>query len=399
MHVRLSPALAPPRRRRWPVVLAFGALLAGLVGSFLLPAAPTSATPSTSGGWTTNASASPASARRGQAVTLTVTATSTSTRRALVDLEVYGASGAKVFQQAWDNQAFTAGAPRSFTTTWTVPGSEAVGAHTVKVGIFSPGWGQLYHWNNAGASFAVAATTGTTTTTTTTTTTPTATTTTRPPSTTTTTRPPTTTTTAPAAGHFATLPAGSPLPTDAQCTALVRPAGEVRPDNATPNHTKGFGPPSNPPAGVYSRVTGNFTGTTDEILQWASCKWGIDEDIVRAQTAKESWWHQSTVGDNGESFGLMQVRQPYWMWAFNGGNGDAKTSSAFNMDVALAGRRNCLEGNDTWLGGSYAKGDVWGCVGLWFSGRWHDPPAEQYIAAVKDYLNQRIWTTPDFLAG
>jgi autotransporter family porin len=194
------------------------------------------------------------------------------------------------------------------------------------------------------------------------------------------------------------------LPSDADCAARVRPAGEVRADNATPNHTKGFGTPPNAPAGVYGRVTGNFTGTTDEIIQWASCKWGIDEDIVRAQTAIESWWHQSTVGDGGQSFGLMQVRQPYWDWAFNGGNGDAKTSSAFNMDVALAGRRNCFEGNDTWLntverGKDYAAGDIWGCVGTWFSGRWYTADSNTYIGRVQDYLNQRIWTTPDFLAG
>ena len=173
----------------------------------------------------------------------------------------------------------------------------------------------------------------------------------------------------------------------------------MRSANATYNQTKGFGTPSNPPGDIYKRVTGNFTGTTDEIIQWASCKWGFDEDVIRAQTAKESWWYQRAVGDNGESYGLMQVRIPYWGWAFNNGNGDAKTSSAFNMDVALAARRNCFEGNDTWLGSPYAAGDLWGCVGMWFSGRWHDAPAEQYIADVKSYLSQRIWTTSGFLAG
>ena len=52
------------------------------------------------------------------------------------------------------------------------------------------------------------------------------------------------------------------------------------------------------PANRWSaRVTGNFTGTTDQIIQWAACKWGIDEDIVRAQAAKESGWHQNAAGD------------------------------------------------------------------------------------------------------
>ena len=181
----------------------------------------------------------------------------------------------------------------------------------------------------------------------------------------------------------------------------MRRAAEVRPQNATQNATRGntLNPGGSHAADQLRRVDGAFTGTTDEIIQWAACKWGIDEDIVRAQVVRESWWYQSTVGDNGESFGLMQVRQPYIQWAFNGGNGDAVTSTAFNMDVALAFRRNCFEGNETWLGGSYAKGDLWGCVGLWFSGRWHDAAANQYIAEVQDYLNQRIWETAAFKNG
>ena len=57
----------------------------------------------------------------------------------------------------------------------------------------------------------------------------------------------------------------------------------------------------------------------------------------------------------------------------------------------------------TWLNtvehtGTYAAGDLWGCLGVWFSGRWHTPAAEGYIAKVQDYLTQRVWTTPGFLA-
>ncbi len=47
------------------------------------------------------------------------------------------------------------------------------------------------------------------------------------------------------------------------------------------------------------RVDGAFTGTTDQVLQWAACKWGIDEDVVRAQVVKESWWQMSALGDFG----------------------------------------------------------------------------------------------------
>ncbi len=203
-------------------------------------------------------------------------------------------------------------------------------------------------------------------------------------------------------GHFATLPPGSALPSDADCAARIRSAPEVRHANVPYNQTKGFGAPSNPPAPLYTRVTGNFAGTTDEILQWGACKWGIDEDLVRAQTAKESWWDQRNVGDNGESFGVLQVRQPYMSWAFNHGVGDAQSSTAFNVDASLAARRNCFEGNETWLntvdrGRDYAAGDLWGCVGMWFSGRWYTAPAVDYINAVQAWLSQRIWETPDFL--
>ena len=47
------------------------------------------------------------------------------------------------------------------------------------------------------------------------------------------------------------------------------------------------------------RINGDFTGTTEEILRWAACKWGIGQDIVFAQAAVESWWRQDNLGDWG----------------------------------------------------------------------------------------------------
>jgi hypothetical protein len=200
--------------------------------------------------------------------------------------------------------------------------------------------------------------------------------------------------TPPAGGRFATLPPGSPLPSDAECAARVRATVERRPANAVPNATRGTSPNDK-----YPRVTGNFTGTTDEILQWTACKWGIDEDIVRAQIAKESWWNQSNVGDGGESFGLGQVRRPYHQEAFEDEN--AVRSSAYNVDYTYAGWRSCYEGKETWLntverGATYAAGDLWGCAGVWFAGRWYTQPAKDYIAAVQGYLADRVWEQPGF---
>ena len=190
----------------------------------------------------------------------------------------------------------------------------------------------------------------------------------------------------------------------------MRPAAEVRADNAGYNATRG----STPQTGWYARVTGNFSGTTDQIIQWAACKWGIEEDIVRAQAAKESAWHQNAGGDytsdvhcspsaprNGatcaDSVGMMQVRFSAHPTAFP----SALTSTAFNLDYSLAVIRSCYEGRETWLnqferGRDYAAGDLWGCVGLWFSGRWYYNNAD-YLTAVQDYLNRRVWAQPDFL--
>jgi autotransporter family porin len=98
-----------------------------------------------------------------------------------------------------------------------------------------------------------------------------------------------------------------------------------------------------------------------------------------------------------ESFGLMQVRYPYHSIAFP----QAMTSSALNVDYAYALWRDCYVGNLDWLntvehGSAYAAGDVWGCVGVWFSGRWHTAAADDYITKVRGYLDQRIWTTAAF---
>lgn len=44
-------------------------------------------------------------------------------------------------------------------------------------------------------------------------------------------------------------------------------------------------------------VTGHCAGTTDEIIQWAAWKWGVPEDWLRAQYVVESYWRQSTLGN------------------------------------------------------------------------------------------------------
>jgi autotransporter family porin len=378
------------------------------------------ATTATANGWTTSGAVNATAVARGSTAIVTVTVRSSTSRSALIDVEISD-SNSKVHQRVWDSESFYAGQTKTYKTLWTVPANAALVKHNVRVGVFETGWRSLQHWNNDAASFTVTEGSPTTTTASATSTSSTQQpTTTRQPTTTpttsiaatSTTQATTTTTQPPTSSRFSTLPVGATLPGDAECAARVRKSPEIRSYNATFNQTKGAAPhPVNP------RVTGNFTGSTDEILQWVACKWGVDEDIVRAQIAKESWWKHATGGDlttdqsrchpelrttNGspcpESYGLGQVRYAYHTQAMT----DSIHSSAYNVDYTYAVWRSCFEGRETWLnqferGRNYAAGDVWGCVGLWFSGRWYTQPANDYIAAVQSYLNQRIWTTQPFV--
>ena len=364
--------------------------------------------------YTTSASVTPATASPGKSVTLAATVKSSGKMKLLVDLEVYSPSGQKVFQKYWDNRTFAANQQRTFKTSWKVPANSATGVYRVKVGIFSPGWGTLYAWNDAAGQFTVSTGTASTATPVPTNT---------PVSTALPTNTPVTPTPGQTGRYFSTLPVGSALPSDAECAAAVKRRLENKRMNATANATRGnqtlpndFFSSDDPRANttIAPRVTGNFVGTTDEILQWAACKWGIDEDIVRAQAVTESWWNQSTKGDwttnaancapghglgvDGragqcpESFGILQNRYPYEKGAWPG----IDTSTAFNADTTYAIWRTCYEGYEWWLndvdrGQQYAAGDQWGCVGRWFAGRWHTQAAEGYISTVQSNMSQRVW--------
>jgi hypothetical protein len=208
-----------------------------------------------------------------------------------------------------------------------------------------------------------------------------------------------------------------PIRSDAECAARVQPRREIRPMNRPYNRA---GAQRRSKAWPFRRVTGNFTGTTDEIIQWAACKWGFSVRALRAQAAIESYWTQTNLGDwttdpsrcapyhgigvDGrpgecpESVGIMQVRAPYVPLRIARG---AAKSTAYNLDAYLAIWRSCWKGQERWLndvdrGREYRAGDEWGCIGRWFTGRWYTPPAIDYINRVKEYYVQRIWRTASF---
>ena len=227
--------------------------------------------------------------------------------------------------------------------------------------------------------------------------------------------------------YFRTLPPGTTLPSGAQCARWVRarPAAENKGMNVPYNQAKGqhvssgFLAADEPQADqlITPRIDGDFTGTTAEILRWAACKWGISQNIVFAQAAVESWWRQTTLGDwhstgcppghppghDGrpglcpQSWGILQNRYPFYASGWPA----IATSTAMNADTAYAVWRSCYDGYETWLNsvahvGTYAAGNVWGCVGRWDAGRWFSPQAVQYIARVKRDLRDRVWAQPGF---
>ena len=82
-----------------------------------------------------------------------------------------------------------------------------------------------------------------------------------------------------------------------------------------------------------------------------------------------------------------------------GGHGGPGTNPEQLFAVGYAA---CFEGGEQWLntaerGQDYAPGDLWGCVGTWFAGRWYTQPAKDYIAAVQAYVDKKIWQTDDFV--
>jgi hypothetical protein len=196
---------------------------------------------------------------------------------------------------------------------------------------------------------------------------------------------------------FSVLPPGAALPGGDTCAARVRhTARESRPANTVANRTPGTaifrisGVGAEGKARFAPRIDGRFAGTTDEIMQWAACKWGMDEDIVRAMAMQESAWRQPAVGKKA-TFGLLQIKRAAHPDTFPA----SRDSTAFNLDYGLAWWRSCFEGYITWIPAS-ARGDTWGCVGLWFSGRWRDADAERYIALIKRHLAEQPWRQPGF---
>ena len=269
-------------------------------------------------------------------------------------------------------------------------------------------------------------------------------------------------------GYFSTLPAGvwSDLPDDEECAGRVhRSSWEPRPDNRAPNHSMpdsgavraAFDARPRATSGGYDarwdswllrRVTGHHTGTTDENIQWAACKWGISDNLLRAIAVRESGWFQHEVYPDGRCVlqagcgdvlstrneasrvfcagiaragydyesdfgpglcpktfslvGVMSWHDPRWEAMPGNQNGTFpfnRDSTAFAMDYLGSFLRGCQEGWVLWLGNNgdtYRPGMLWDCVGVWYAGSWRSDLADDYVRRVRAEMRDRPWLRPDW---
>jgi hypothetical protein len=245
---------------------------------------------------------------------------------------------------------------------------------------------------------------------------------------------------APTAGAVAELSSnwravGLPPLSDAAAAALVAPQAETRPGNAWANyyqpteselaafHDAVFeaGPNAGRRLDAYNplvrHVSGDFTGTTDEIIQWAAYKWGIPADVLRAVAVNESSWHQGAMGDreNGvdaskyppqsridsdsvyESLGITQIK-----WRPDGSRHPGTEplrwkSTAFNLDYAGANVRFYYDGYCDWCSPGYEAGQAWLSVGGHYDpSPWQNSGMLNYIGHVQSILTAQPWEQPGF---
>jgi hypothetical protein len=279
------------------------------------------------------------------------------------------------------------------------------------------------------------------------------------------------------AGYFDTAPQGSwsSLPTAATCANDIRHSTwEPRPTNAQENATmpdtaavrasfqarpRSSSYNANWDSWLLPRVDGQFTGSTDEIIQWAACKWGIDDNVLRAQAVRESTWYSNARFSDGACYwnygcgdafnseplsarttycnhiatfghdyqadddtqqgdypwtqpqagmcpktfsiiGIMAWDNPAWQApdpAWQGNQNGTFPFSAQSTAFAMDYEAAYLRGcMEGWVSW-LGSNDIWGCVGSWFSGDWHSPEADGYISRVQTELSNHTWLTSAFI--
>ena len=233
-----------------------------------------------------------------------------------------------------------------------------------------------------------------------------------------------------------TSPSSPPL-SDAEAAARVVDRPEQRAGNAAANdyvptdaelslfHTEAAS--FNPLSAYVDGRDGLTDPSTDDLIQWASLKWGIPTDWLRAEYVGESGWDEGVLGDrkkvspewwalyppqarlaNDEVFETMGIAGVRWTPGPNLAEGDSQPinpgteplrweSTAFNVDYQASVLRYYYDGLCWWCGEGYVAGKAWDSVGAWYSGTWYHAGAAEYTGEVKKYVAEKPWiTNPDF---
>jgi hypothetical protein len=232
-------------------------------------------------------------------------------------------------------------------------------------------------------------------------------------------------------------PVGTKPLSDSAAAALITPEPEDRPENSQANNyrpsdgeldaffgsrdTSGVTPVQyNPLARYITGRPGLSDPSTDDLIQWAAHKWGIPEDLVRAQMVTESWWRQSALGDRAtvppswydqyppqariagtsdvyQSMGISQIKWRPDNSLHTGTEPLRWKSVAFNLDFYGATVRYYYDGLCGWCSPGYSAGQDLNSIGAWFSPQpWLNAGQLSYVARVTANLANRTWEDPGF---
>lgn len=226
----------------------------------------------------------------------------------------------------------------------------------------------------------------------------------------------------PPAGGYSDIALLSPtaeLPSVATCLARVRRSSwEPRPQNNAANQR--IVPLLIPRLNVdsaaedfyLSRIKAvndaRITGTTDELIQFLSCYWGLDDETTRARAVIESSWDQATNGDlhcnnQGVSWGLLQVKDEYprgcRVGPHRGTYPDVFLSTANNLNYALALTAACYRGDmNHWIPNEFMNDParrMRECIGLHYSGEWRQNTS-RYLSDYDNAFASKPWLKADF---
>lgn len=213
-------------------------------------------------------------------------------------------------------------------------------------------------------------------------------------------------------------PVASPVSTttpSADCLGVQRYT-EIRPTNTQWNNNagvkpnplyrewiEGFGP-------YYDKIDGLgcVGGTTEQILEWAALKWGLDKipgsskDLMKALAVQESDWYARIRGDYEECLqdwcypspgfygldyqttGITAVKRTSWADSWP----SSQNSTAFAADWTGAALKAYYDGAIPWAIGT--KGNLTRTIGAWYCGC-DDGGGDAYAASVLNSLSTREW--------